>query len=76
MTVKEWALRQIHWMASTVMNTSTLPREIAFCTHCFTASSAKLYIRGIFTVQSRYRLLTERTSTVISRLFRTSLARP
>ena len=28
--------------ASTVMNTSTLPRETAFCTRAFTASSAKM----------------------------------
>ena len=62
--------------ASTVMNTSTLPRETAFWTHCFTASSAKPYIRGIFTVQSRYRLLTLRTSTVMSRRFRVARARP
>ena len=44
--------------------------------YSFAEDAVKQYIRGIFTVQSRYRLLTERTSTVISRLFRTSLARP
>ena len=39
--------------ASTVMNTSTFPRETARWTRCFSASSAKIYSRGIFTVQSR-----------------------
>ena len=34
-------------------NTSTLPREMAFFTACFTASSPKDRLRGSFTVQSR-----------------------
>ena len=58
------------------MNTSTFPRDTACWTCFFTASSAKVYIRGIFTVQSRYRLLTERTSTVMSRLWSSCRARP
>ena len=36
-----------------VTNTSTLPREMAFCTRVLMASSAKMYARGSFTVQSR-----------------------
>ena len=79
-----WAARAVFtltWtvsaaVASTVMKTSTFPRETAFCTRPFTAASAKAYIRDIFTVQSRYRLLTLRTSTVMSRRFRVARARP
>ena len=56
-----WAARAVFTLtfatsaaeASTLMKTSTFPRETAFCTRAFTASSAKAYIRGIFTVQSR-----------------------
>ena len=59
-----------------VMKTSVLPREIDFCTRDLMASSAKTYVRGILTVQSRYRLLTERTSTVMSRPFKVWRARP
>ena len=60
----------------TEINTSTLPLETAAFTACFTASSAKDRDLGSFTVQSRYRLFTERSSTVNSRPFTVSTARP
>ena len=71
-------LTAVSWAPSlrTETNTSTFPREMVAFTACFTASSPKDSPLGSFTVQSRYRLLTLRTSTVNSRPFTVSTARP
>lgn len=48
---------------------------VAF-TACFSLSSAKDRLRGSFTVQSKYRLFTDRSSTVNSLPLIVSTARP